>query len=121
MSDYRKEMSEVHAEAKWTMQKFFPMFLIVVAVIGVVGFGMRSMGLIGGTIVERKVFEQSYQRSEALKSEIAQQRATIMVLEQQLVSANAEESVLIQTQLNAARIRLATVEGEQRKHSLQQL
>ena len=33
-------------------------------------FGMRSCGLIGGTIVERKVFENSFQYSEARKAEI---------------------------------------------------
>lgn len=111
--EYRKEASEFHTEAKWTAWKFLPTIIIISLLLGAIGFGTRSLGLWGGTIVERKIFENSYQRSEALRSEIAQQKATIAILEGQLNGASAEESEIIQSQLNAARIRLATVRGEQ--------
>ncbi len=112
MSDYRDEVRHGVKEVGWTFWKVLPIGIVILMVVGGIGFGLNSLGLIGSTIVERKVFENSYQRSEALRSEIAQQRATIQVLEQQLVSANGEESVHINIQINAARIRLATVEGE---------
>jgi hypothetical protein len=112
MSDYRKEFNEIHADMKWTLWKILPLFVALIVIVTGLGFGLRSIGLIGSTVVERKVFEQSYQRNEALRAEIAQQQATIQVLELQLVNASASEGVLIQTQINAARIRLATVKGK---------
>lgn len=48
---------------KWWMFLIL-LFVAVVIVFTILGY----VGKIGGTIVERKVFENSYQRSESLKS-----------------------------------------------------
>ena len=46
--------------------------MLVLIVLASIVFGvMRTVGLIGGTIVERKVFENSFQYSESRKSELA--------------------------------------------------
>jgi hypothetical protein len=110
---YRDDVREGVRETRWTFGQILPTFLLIVVTLGGVGFALNSLGLIGGTIVERKVFENSYQRSEALKSEIAQQQAIISVLERQLSSASAEEAALLKTKILAAEIRLATAKGEQ--------
>lgn len=112
---YRDEASEAAREARWTFWRFLPLFLIVVVVIGVIGFGARSLGLIGRTVVERKVFEQSYQRSEALAASIANDEAVLSEIERQLSNPNldADTRFNLEAQASAARVRLNTTKARQ--------
>ena len=59
---YRDEMNEVAKETSWTSWRFLPIFIVSVVILTALGFGLRSLGLWGGTVVERKVFENSYLR-----------------------------------------------------------
>lgn len=81
---------------------------IVFAVLGYVGVFTR-------TVVERKVFEQSYQRSEGLKQEISIYEAQIAELEGQLVNPAIDASTIanIHAQLSAIRVRLAAARSQQ--------
>lgn len=75
---------------------------------------MKSLGLIGSTVVEREVFERSYQRSEGLKSQLANDEAVLAEVERQLGSPYIDEETKynLRTQASAARIRISTTRGK---------
>ena len=107
---YRNDMREVHKEARWTVWKFSMLFVGTLLFIAVVFFGLRAMGLIGETMLERKVFEESFQYSEARKSAIAAQEATMVEIERKLMNPNLDDSTRynLEAQLSAIRIRIST-------------
>ena len=115
MNEYRNEARQVAKESAWTFWRFLPLFLVVVAILSAVGFGTRSLGLWGGTIVERRVFEESYQRSEALKSQIATDKAVIAEITGKLQNPNLDENPRfnLNAQASAARIRISTARSKQ--------
>lgn len=115
MSDYRKEARVIEKETRWTFFKFLPLFLIGVLTLTLLGFGLNSLGLFGRTVVERKVFENSYQRSEALKSQIATDEATLAEIQAKLLNPNLDESTRynLEAQAAAARIRIHTARNKQ--------
>lgn len=88
---------------------------LVIIVIGAVGFGTRALGLWGNTYVERKVFEESYQRSESLKARIATDRAVLAEIEMQLSSESldANTRINLKAQARAARVRIETAKQQQ--------
>jgi hypothetical protein len=96
--------------AKWTFWRVLGMLVIVVVVLGGVGFAMNSLGVFGRTVVERKVFENSYQRTEALKSQIANDEAVLAEIETQLMNPKLDENTRhnLEAQARAARIRIKT-------------
>ena len=115
MSSYRDEAREVAKETRWTFFRFLPIFIGAVVILTALGFGLRSLGLIGSTIVEREVFERSYQRSEALKAQIAVDQATITEIEMKLRNPNLDENTRynLNAQLSAARVRISTTQRKQ--------
>ena len=60
-NEYRTAASGVAKETSWTFWRFLPIFIIVMIILSAITFGLRSAGLIGSTIVERVVFENSFQ------------------------------------------------------------
>lgn len=115
MSDYRKEANEFRREARWTIWRFLPLFLTVVVIFSVLGFGLRAMGVFGDTVVERKVFENSYQRSEALKAQIDVDEATLAEITHLLTNPDLDATTRsnLEAQASAARIRLAATKRKQ--------
>lgn len=113
---YRDEARTVAKETRWTIFRFLPVFILLVLVLGGTAAGTRYLGIWGKTTVEREVFEASYQRSEALASEIATNKATVAEIESQLENPNLDENTRynLNAQLSAARIRLQTAESKQR-------
>ena len=110
MNDYRNDLKEIEKEARWTFWKFLPIFLMVVILLTALGFGLNSIGLFGRTVVERKVFENSFQRSESIKARIANDEAVIAQIEGQLENPNLDENTRfnLNAQANAARVRINT-------------
>ena len=66
-NEYRKEASQIAKDSRWTIFRFLPLLILVFVIL----FALNSAGMLGKTVVERKVFENSYQRSEGLKSGLA--------------------------------------------------
>lgn len=112
--EYRKEARKFEKDARWTFWRFLPLFLITVVLLVGVGFGLNSMGLFGRTVVERKVFEHSYQRSEAIKSQIATDEAVLAEIDRKLSNPNldADTRFNLKAQAAAARVRIATARGK---------
>lgn len=69
-------------------------------------FALNAMGLIGGTIVEREVFEQSFQYSEARDTAIATYQAQLAEIEAQLRRSDISEATRANLQAQAARLRV---------------
>lgn len=102
MSDYRKDAGYVAKETSWTFWRFLPIGVAVIVVLSVVGFAMNSLGLFGHTVVERKVFENSYQRSEALKARIATDEAALSEIEIKLRNPNLDPDTRSNLEAQAA-------------------
>jgi len=84
--------------------------IAAVLLIAVLGFTLNSLGIIGTTVVEREVFEASYQRQAGLKDAIAQDKAVIEEIERKLLSRELDENTrrALEAQAAAARIRIRT-------------
>jgi hypothetical protein len=98
-------------EKKYFAGWWFWVLLIVIAT-GAILTGLNYAGLIGKTAVERVVFENSYQYSEARKTEIATYEAQLAEISSRLsgreldsnVRANLEaQRSALNIQLNVAR------------------
>lgn len=115
MSEYRNEMNEAAREARWTFFRFLPLGLGAIAILTVFGFALNSMGMFGHTVVERKVFENSYQRSEAIKSQIATDEAVLAEIESRLSRPGLDDDTRanLEAQAAAARVRIATARAKQ--------
>lgn len=107
---YREEARQVARDARWTFWRFIPLFVLVVVVLSGFGFVLHSAGLFGRTVVERNVFEQSYQRSEAMKARIATDEAALEEIEQKLRNPNLDENTRynLEAQASATRMRISS-------------
>ena len=65
--DYRSEARVFKEEARWTFWNYFFMVVLMIVAISVVGFGLKSAGIIGTTMVERAVMKQSFQYKEGME------------------------------------------------------
>ncbi len=90
-------------------------FVVVLALIGGTFTALRYGCLWGDTVMERKVYEESYQRSEALKARIATDEAVLAEIQVQLGSTDLEPSTRLnlEAQARAARVRIATAKSQQ--------
>ncbi|MHC4690965.1 MAG: hypothetical protein ACYS5F_15265 [Planctomycetota bacterium] len=87
-------------------------FLVIVSL--PVFFGLRSLGLIGSTVVEREVFQRSFQYQEARKTAIATYEAQLVEIERKLLGEldqNTRNN--FEAQAAAIRIQLATERSKQ--------
>jgi len=115
MNEYRSEIRGAVREGYWTVWKLAPLVVLIIALLSIVGFGLKSLGLFGSTVVERVVFENSYQRSEAIKSQIATDEAVLAEIQHQLATPGLDEDTRnsLEAQAAAARVRMATARGKQ--------
>lgn len=115
MSKYQSEINESAKTARYALSRFLPLLIGVIVILAIVGFSLRSLGYWGGTVVERKVFENSYQRSEALKSQIAVDEAALVEIEHKLANPNLDSDTRynLEAQASAARVRISTAKRKQ--------
>jgi len=104
--------SKEEKEAKRIFWKIFMMIVVAVVVLSVLSFAIKSLFFVGETVVERKVFENSYQRQESLKSEIAINEAALIEINGKLSNPNldADTRFNLEAQASAARVRIATAQ-----------
>ncbi len=108
-------MRSVVRHGHWTLWKTLPLVVIGLVVLSGVGFGLQSLGVFGRTVVERKVFEQSYQKQAAMRSQIATDEAVLAEIDRKLLnpSLDADTRHSLEAQASACRIRIATARKEQ--------
>jgi hypothetical protein len=113
--DYKDNVKEFKKELSWTFWKLLPLFIVIITILGAIGFGLNKVGLIGGTYVKRKVFENSYQRSESLKARIATDEAAIAEMKLKLKNPNLDNNTIynLKAQISAAKIRINAAKRSQ--------
>jgi len=101
---YEQEVEEASLWARFGLK----WVLISMVAIGGLAFVLNAAGLIGGKAVEREVLENSYQYSEARKSEIMTMEAQLAEIEAQLADPNLPDSTKrgLRGQKSAIEIRL---------------
>ncbi len=83
------------------------LFVLSIIVLSILGY----MGKIGSVFVERKVFEQSYQRSEGLKSRIATYEAQLASINSQLLTATGDTKNQLLSQKAMLNVQLTQAKG----------
>jgi len=110
MNEYRTEASRAIKEARWTFLKAFPLLVIVLVLLSVIGFTLNSFGLIGSTIVEREVYKQSFQYKEGMAQRAAILQASISEIDI-LMSSNPEnrQDLINQKLILSAQLKAITI------------
>lgn len=110
MSEYRNEANQVAKDSVWTLFKFLPFIVIFFIIM----FFLNSAGLIGKTVVERKVFENSYQRSEGIKSGLSMFKAQLAEVNSRLRQRdlNKFDKQDLLAKKSALNIQISTLEGK---------
>ena len=110
MSNYRNDVNNLNKEVHWTFWKILPVAILIIVIISVIGFGLKSAGLIGSTVVERIVFEQSFQYKVGLAQRGAILEANLVEVDI-LLRSNPEnkqdlinQKSVLRAQLNAITI-----------------
>jgi len=98
----KQETKEIRSFIKSWWFWFFALLIIT----AIIGFGLNSIGLISKTVVERKVFENSYQYSEARKTAIATYEAQLAEIERKLSNKSLDETTRSNLEASAAGIRI---------------
>ena len=107
---YREEAREIRKEAHWRFWKFLPILILFIVILSAFFFGLRSLGLIGSTVVERIVFEQSFQYKTGMAQRGAILEANIVEIDI-LLNSNPEnkqdlinQKLILRSQLHAITI-----------------
>ncbi len=100
-------------------KKYFGSWWVWVMVLligsGIIFTGLSYMGMIGHTIVERKVFENSFQYSEATKAQVATFEAQLVEIQHKLSSSTITPSTRtnLEAQRSALNIQLSVARSKQ--------
>jgi biopolymer transport protein ExbB/TolQ len=89
--------------------------ILLMIISGLILTGLNYAGIIGRTVVEREVFEQSYQRSESLKSEIAAYESQLVEINSQLSRSDLDAGTRanLESQTSSIRVMLNTARRKQ--------
>lgn len=87
------------------------LFLLVIS--APVGWAVKALGLVGKTVTERIVFEQSYQKKSSDASKLRMFKAQKKIIEKRLENRNLslDQRVEIESMLSAIEIQIAATEG----------
>jgi len=87
------------------------LFLMVVS-IAVLGF-TGTIGKWAGTFAERKIYEESYQRSEAFKARIATYKAQMAMIKSKLMTVSDDElRNQLEAQYDMLQVQIASAEAQ---------
>ena len=100
------EFESFYKEEKKGVKKWWFFILGLVILSAVIFSGLRYVGIIGTTIVEREVFKNSFQYKEARKSEIATYEAQLAEINHKLNMSNLDENTKTNMEAQAASIRI---------------
>lgn len=103
-------------EEKKEFGKWWMWVLGLMVITGIVATSLSYAGLIGRTVVERKVFENSYQYSEGQRARVKIFEAQLAEIERKLVNRELDETTRInlEAQASSVRIQLNAARGSER-------
>lgn len=114
---WEKDLNKIDKGAWASMSvvtKWVVIFLPTLALLVAIGFALNSLGLIGQTVVERKVFEESFQYSEARKTAIATYEAQLAEINRKLASdVDSQTRTNLESQAAGIRIQLSMERSKQ--------
>jgi hypothetical protein len=95
--------------------RVLPLLVGIVVVVGALTLGLRFLGAWGDTAIERHQFENSYQRKEAIKAQIANDEAVLAEINRKLQNPHLDPNTRANLEAHAAatRIRLSTTRKKQ--------
>jgi hypothetical protein len=108
MNNYREDVRHLKTETSWTFWKILPLFIVMLVVLSGIGFALNSAGLIGSTVVERVVFEQSFQYKTGMAQRGAILEANIAEIDM-LLARNPENSTDLINQKSVLRSQLRAI------------
>lgn len=113
MKDYSKEVDKSVDDSMKILIWFIPIIVSII-VFYALFFGLGSFGKLGSTMVERKVFEQSYQRNEALNSALSTFQAQLTEIDKQLLNPNLDPNTKynLEAQRSAINVRINATKGK---------
>ncbi len=102
-------------EEKKFLNSWFRWGIFWLIILTILGTGASYLGLFGRTVVERKVFENSFQYSETQKTRIASYEAQLAEINHQLNDTTLTDSERKNLKTTAAglRVQLNTAKGMQ--------
>ncbi len=99
-------------EEKRELGKWWIWILTLLALSVIVFSILGMLGKLGGTFMERKVFEQSYQRSEGLKSQMNTWQAQLASINSQILNTTDKDTLTqLKTQKAMLEIQIAQTQG----------
>lgn len=106
-------MDSMHGERR-EFGKWWVWILGLAILSGVIITALGYAGVFTKTVVEREVFEQSFQNSEARKSEIATYEAQLAEINSQLADPNLDENTRrsLKAQKSAIEVRLTAAQAK---------
>ena len=107
-NDYRQSAGHAAREASWTFWRFLPISIAIIVILSAIGFGLNSAGLIGSTIVERVVFENSFQYKAGMAQRGAIMEANIAEIDA-LLSTNPTNRQDLLNQKSLLRVQLRAI------------
>lgn len=95
-------------EKKFVAKWWFWIVLLMVLTVPI-SFGMKALGLWGHTVVERKVFENSYQYDQARRTAVATYEAQLVEISAKLRNPDLDPMVRSDLEALAASLRVRVV------------
>jgi len=100
------ELEQGYREEKKGFKKWWILILGLIILTSVIFTGLRYVGLIGTTVIEREVFKNSFQYKEARKSEIATYNAQLVEIDRKLLISDLDSNTRANMEAQAASIRI---------------
>lgn len=103
---FRESFDEGLGATRWAFFKSLPFMLVVTLIFLAVSAVISTLYMLGHTVVERKVFENSFQRTAGLKERLATDEAVLVGLRAQLSNPNLDQNTRTNLEAQAAAIRV---------------
>lgn len=106
----REEINQSAKDFSYIFWRFLPITIIILVVLSMFGFALKSAGLIGSTIVEREVFKNSFQYKEGMNQRAAILKANISEIDIRLRSnPENKEELLNQRMILLSQLKAITI------------
>ena len=108
-NEFNKDFKEI----KYIVNKFFWWIVGLILLITAIGFITDGFGLLGKTVLERAVFEQSFQRKAGLEAQLSAYEASLREIELKLRNPNLDKNTRynLEAQASTLRARINSVEN----------
>lgn len=104
--EFREGFNKGMRETRWVFFRSLPLTLMIVFIFLAISAAISTLYMVGHTVVERKVFENSFQRTAGLKERLATDEAALVELRAKLSNPNLDQNTRTNLEAQAAAIRV---------------